>query len=247
MSANPKVPAAPQLRAIREAWLGRAIERLETDPGISAAGFVGSLGRGEADDWSDIDLLVVVPDDQVHHFADATQLSGSEQVLWSIDSRHNAPRGAGAVGVRYVIDGLPLHVDWYIYPRSLAAWVADAKVIFDPYDLPRLNDTVSEYQEKREVQPPTPKPANAHRLLQVSLIPVAPNTSCDDRPRLDAWWGSSVDRTHPRPHRRSTWRCFAGCSSSIATTHQMKCWPPPVAISTSSKLCCRRGQREGKR
>jgi predicted nucleotidyltransferase len=173
MSADPKVPAAPQLRAIREAWLGRAIERLVTDPGISAAGFVGSLGRGEADDWSDIDLLVVVPDDQVHHFADATQLSGSEQVLWSIDSRHNAPRGAGAVGVQYVIDGLPLHVDWYIFPRSLAAWVADAKVIFDLYDLPRLNDTFSEYQEKREVQPPTPKPANAHRLLQVSLIPVA--------------------------------------------------------------------------
>jgi hypothetical protein len=39
MSADAKVPAAPQLRAIREAWLGRAIERLEADPAISAAGF----------------------------------------------------------------------------------------------------------------------------------------------------------------------------------------------------------------
>lgn len=173
MSASPKVPAAAQLRAIREAWLGRAIERLEADPAISAAGFVGSLGRGEADDWSDIDLLVVVPDDQVEYYADATRLPGSEQVIWSIDARHNAPRGAGAVGVRYVVDGLPLHVDWYIYPRFLGAWVADAKVIFDPHGLPRLNDTFSEYQENREVQPPTSKPANAHRLLQVSLIPVA--------------------------------------------------------------------------
>jgi hypothetical protein len=173
MSADPKVPAAPQLRAIREAWLGRAIERLEADPAISAAGFVGSLGRGDADDWSDIDLVVVVPDDQVDRYADAMRLPGSEQAIWSIDARHNAPRGAGAVGVRYVIDGLPLHVDWYIYPRSLAVWVADAKAIFDPHGLPRLNDTFSEYQEKREVQPPVPKPADAHRLLQVSLIPVA--------------------------------------------------------------------------
>ncbi len=49
MSANPEVPAAPRLRAIREAWLGRAVERLEADPAISAAGFVGSLGRGVAD------------------------------------------------------------------------------------------------------------------------------------------------------------------------------------------------------
>jgi hypothetical protein len=173
MSADPKVPAAPQLRAIRASWLGQAIERLEADPAISAAGFVGSLGRGEADDWSDVDLVVVVPEDRVDHYADATQLPGAEQAMWSIDARHNAPRGAGAVGVRYVIDGLPLHVDWYIYPRSVAAWVADARVIFDLHGLPRLNDTFSEYQEKREVQPPVPKPANAHRLLQVSLIPVA--------------------------------------------------------------------------
>jgi hypothetical protein len=42
MSANPKVRAAPQLRAIREAWLGRAVVRLEADPAISAAGWIGS-------------------------------------------------------------------------------------------------------------------------------------------------------------------------------------------------------------
>ncbi len=82
-------------------------------------------------------------------------------------------RGAGAVGVCYVIDGLPLHVDWHVYPRSQAVWVADTKVIFDPHGLPRLNNTFYEHQEKREVQPATPKALNAHRLLQVSLIPVA--------------------------------------------------------------------------
>jgi predicted nucleotidyltransferase len=139
MSASPEVSAAPRLRAIRDTWLERAIERLERDPAITAAGFVGSLGRGDEDDWSDVDLLIVVPDDQVDHYADATHLPGSDLVSWSIDARHNAPRGASAVGVRYVIDGLPLHVDWYVYPRSQAAWVADARVIFDQQGLRRLD------------------------------------------------------------------------------------------------------------
>jgi Nucleotidyltransferase domain len=173
MSAGPEPPPAPLLRAIREAWLGRAIERLEADPAISGAGLVGSLGRGDADDWSDVDLLIVVPDRQVDNYADATQLPGSEQVIWSIDARHNAPPGAGSVSAFYVVDDLPLNVDWYVHPRSQAAWVADAKMIFDRDAFPTLNDTFYEYQEKREVQPPTPKAANAHRLLQVSLIPGA--------------------------------------------------------------------------
>jgi hypothetical protein len=64
MSGVPKAPAAPRLRAIREAWLRPVIGQLEADPGISAAGFVGSIGRGDADDWSDVDLVIVVPDDQ---------------------------------------------------------------------------------------------------------------------------------------------------------------------------------------
>jgi hypothetical protein len=119
MSANPEA-AAPRLRTVREAWLGRAIERLQADPAISAAGLVGSLGRGDADDWSDVDLLIVVPDDQVGHYPDATQLPRPDLVTWSIDARHNAPRGASAIGIDYGIDGLPLHVDWYVYraPRS---------------------------------------------------------------------------------------------------------------------------------
>jgi predicted nucleotidyltransferase len=70
MSGIPKAPAAPRLRAIREAWLRSVIGQLEADPGISAAGFVGSIGRGDADDWSDVDLVIVVPDDQVGRYAD---------------------------------------------------------------------------------------------------------------------------------------------------------------------------------
>jgi predicted nucleotidyltransferase len=173
MSGVPRAPAAPRLRAIREAWLRPVIEQLEADPAIIAAGFVGSIGRGDADDWSDVALVIVVPDDQGGHYADAARRRGSGRVAFSFDARHNAPRGAGSVGVHYVIDGLPFNADWYVYPDSQGAWVADAKVVFDRHGLRRLSDTFDEHLAKREVQPPAPRPANAHRLLQVALIPVA--------------------------------------------------------------------------
>ena len=92
MSRLPKAPAAPRLRAVREAWLRPVIGQLEADPDISAVGFVGSIGRWDADDWSEVAL--------------------------AFDARHNAPRGAGSVGVHYVIDGLPFNADWYVYPDS---------------------------------------------------------------------------------------------------------------------------------
>ena len=173
MSGVPRAPAAPRLRAIREAWLRPVIGQLEADPDISAAGFVGSIGRGDADDWSDVDLVIVVPDDQVDRYADAARMAGPGRVAFSFDARHNAPRGAGSVGVHHIIDGLPFNADWYIYPDSQGAWVADAKVIIDRRGLRRLSDTFDEHLARREVQPPTPKPANAHRLLQAALIPVA--------------------------------------------------------------------------
>ena len=121
MGGVPKAPAAPRLRAIREAWLRPVLEQLQADPDVTAAGFVGSIGRGDADDWSDVDLVIVVPDDQVGRYADAARLPGPERVVLSFDARHNAPRGAGSAGVHYVIDGLPFNADWYVYPDSQGA------------------------------------------------------------------------------------------------------------------------------
>ena len=48
----------------RDATLARAIELLQADPRIEAALVTGSIGRGEADRWSDFDLAAVVADGQ---------------------------------------------------------------------------------------------------------------------------------------------------------------------------------------
>jgi hypothetical protein len=173
MAAEHEVPGAPPLRAIREMWLTEVLGRLEDDPSVAAAGFVGSLGRGTEDDWSDVDLMIVVPDDRVSAFVDAERLPGSAWLAAQLDARHNAPRGAGAIAAQYVVDGLPLLVDWYVYPLSRAFWPADARTVFDRADLPRITDSFDQHLAGREVQPPTPKPPGAHRLLQVMLVPVA--------------------------------------------------------------------------
>lgn len=172
MAAEQHVPGSPPLRAIRDRWLAEALGRLEDDPSVAAAGFVGSLGRGTEDDWSDVDLMIVVADERVSAYADAERLPGSAWLAAQLDARHNAPRGAGAVAAQYVVDGLPLLVDWYVYPISRAVWPADARTVFDRADLPRTTDTFDQHLAGREAQPPTPKPPEAHRLLQVMLVPV---------------------------------------------------------------------------
>jgi predicted nucleotidyltransferase len=94
MSADPKIPPAPRLRAIRETWLRRAIERLEADPAVSATGLVGSLGRGDADDWSDVDLLIVVPDGQV---VQNQRITGAIDAHVQAETRSPAPLEAANV------------------------------------------------------------------------------------------------------------------------------------------------------
>jgi hypothetical protein len=51
--------------------------------------------------------------------------------------------------------------------------VTDAHVVFDRRGLPRLEHTFDAHLAARERQPPAPQPANAHRLLQIALVPVA--------------------------------------------------------------------------
>lgn len=45
----------------REALLARIVALAEADARISALLLGGSLGRGDGDDWSDVDLIIVVP------------------------------------------------------------------------------------------------------------------------------------------------------------------------------------------
>jgi len=94
----------------RDEWLTRTTTTLD------AAGLwlIGSLATASADDWSDLDLIVV---------NGAPALEGA---LLTIDMPANGPAGGGYLGAMYDVAGLPLWVDWYLWPAH-AALPAEAR------------------------------------------------------------------------------------------------------------------------
>jgi predicted nucleotidyltransferase len=167
-------PLAPRLASIRSRWLGAATASLRADPDVLGAALIGSLGAGHADDWSDIDLLIVVADSSLDEHAAPGHLAGVPGTLsLASDSRHNAPRGGRAFSELYIIDGLPLRVDWYVYPASWAAWPADSAILLDRRGISRLAVTFAEYMGTVEHERPLPRTPDELRAQHAALIPVA--------------------------------------------------------------------------
>lgn len=174
MSSKKSGPPAPRLVGIRDSWLKDVTAALEGDQLVAGAALVGSLGTGRADDWSDIDLLVVVEDTQLDDYAAPGRLpNGPGRLAFAIDARHNGPRGTRAVSAQYVVDGLPLWVDWHIHPISLANWPSDSKVIFDRRDIGRTSATFSEYLNRGQHESATPKSPTEQHAMRLALVPIA--------------------------------------------------------------------------
>jgi hypothetical protein len=168
-TTNGGAPPAPRLAGIRDRWLSAAIDTLQGDPIVVAAALVGSLGARRADDWSDVDLLVVVEDEHLDEYAVPDRLpNGPGQLAFAIDARHNGPIGTRAVSAQYVVDALPLWVDWQIHPLSIATWPPDSTVIFDHHGISR---SVSDYRGDHE--PATPKTSYEQEAMRLALIPIA--------------------------------------------------------------------------
>jgi hypothetical protein len=166
-------PPAPRLASIRSRWLAAAIASLRADPAVLGSALIGSLGAGRADDWSDIDLLIVVDDPFLDEHAAPGRLAGVPGTLaFASDARHNAPRGARVASVQYIIDCLPLWVDRYVYPASWAAWPADSTVLLDRRGIGRLALTFTEHMNAVEHEQPVPKSPAERRALQAALIPI---------------------------------------------------------------------------
>ncbi|MBB5780805.1 nucleotidyltransferase domain-containing protein [Nonomuraea jabiensis] len=174
MSTESSGPPAPRLAGIRSRWLNAVTAALHGDPLVAGAGLVGSLGGGQADDWSDIDLLVVVDDARLDEYAAPNCLpSGPGQLAVAFDARHNGPRGTRAVSGQHLVDGLPLWVDWHIHPVSQAGWAADSTVIFDRRGFDRLAATFAEQLSAGDHEQPTLKSPAEHQALRLALVPIA--------------------------------------------------------------------------
>jgi Nucleotidyltransferase domain len=97
--ARALVAALPEAR---EHWLAKTVESVRA----RAVWLTGSLGRGQADEWSDVDLIVV---------------GGSpllDDALVTTDNPGNGPIGGGHIGALYDIGPLTLWADWYLWPSQ---------------------------------------------------------------------------------------------------------------------------------
>lgn len=167
-------PPAPRLAGIRSRWLSAVTAALHADPQVVGAGLIGSLGEGRADDWSDIDLLVIVDDAHLDEYAAPDRLPrGPGRPAAVFDARHNGPRGTRAVSGQYLVDGLPLWVDWHIHPVSQAGWAAGSTVIFDRHGFDRFAVTYAERLSAGEHEQPTAKSPAEGRALRLALVPIA--------------------------------------------------------------------------
>jgi predicted nucleotidyltransferase len=104
----------------REPLLRRIAEQLEVDARVAAAWLTGSIGRGEDDAWSDLDLHVAVYDQHLRAFwVDRHALY--ERIGRAVLIQQEMPSNAQAGGYfqLVVFDG-PLEVDWNVGPLSLS-------------------------------------------------------------------------------------------------------------------------------
>ena len=117
----------------RNGLLNSITDLLKNDPIVRTACLFGSLGRGDGDALSDIDLWVVVDDDQIHNI-----IAGSigyafkiGQPILTLEAPQNAPEGGAYLMTCFDAPVAPHIVDWYWQPTSLAFLPDEIHVLFD--------------------------------------------------------------------------------------------------------------------
>lgn len=120
-------------RVERDALLNRAVSLLQADERVCASWLYGSLGRGTADDWSDLDLWVVVADEHLDDVREKKReyVARLGEPLLVVDAQQNAPEGGAFLTVVYRGEHGPLHVDWTWQPLTSARVPYDVRLLFN--------------------------------------------------------------------------------------------------------------------
>jgi predicted nucleotidyltransferase len=166
--------------------------RVPVHPDVAGLILHGSLGRREADAWSDVDVVVFVDDDAVSDVVQARMafpdLIGAP--VYVLDSPWNAPLDGAQVNALYQLEsGLPVFVDWSLFPAKMAAVPTDVQVLYEPhrYALPRLPLPFAQWPAfERQPRPdPAALPRDIVRHAWFGMMPItAKFYARGDRDRL---------------------------------------------------------------
>ncbi len=159
------------LGELRDQLLDDVVELLKADPVVEGVAVIGSLGRGTGDNWSDIDLLILMPDDAVARFADEPAARPWAQADLLSDGRHNSPAGATSVGTTHIRSGLPLWVDLHVHSAARTRWPTDSRPVFERRPIETGNLSFDQLNAGGTRQPGTAKSADEIRRIHLSYVP----------------------------------------------------------------------------
>ena len=137
-------------RAERAALRERITQTLAGDARIAAAWLFGSVGRGEGDDLSDLDLRVVVFDEHVKTICAGRQAYTAqvgEAVLFG-EAPQNRPAGGAFLLTLYAGEFGPQEVDWTWEPLSGACLWPGTRLLMNRARISRQGEMPWGYQPR---------------------------------------------------------------------------------------------------
>jgi hypothetical protein len=179
MSMNARPAGSPgalegpaPLARLRDRLLDQVLGLLEADPAVVGVALVGSLGRREEDDWSDIDLFILASEVFIRQFMNEPAASPWARADLLSDGRHNSPAGATSLGATHIRSGLPLWVDLHVHPADRTPWPTDSRVAFERRTVAAGTLPFDEFNASGPRQPATPKTADEVRQIHLGYVPI---------------------------------------------------------------------------
>jgi Nucleotidyltransferase domain len=172
LARSARAPEGPALLgALRNRLFDQLLELLEADPAVAGVALVGSLGRGEEDNWSDIDLFILASDQFIRQFMSEPAASPWARADLLSDGRHNSPAGATSLGTTHIRSGLPLWVDLHVHPADRTPWPNDSRILFERQPVKTGTLSFGEYNASGPRQPATAKTADEVRQIHLGYVP----------------------------------------------------------------------------
>lgn len=113
-----------------QAFLEQSVETLTGDSRVAAVLLGGSTGRGEADEWSDLDVTVVSYEDTATVLATPAEAERLGDLAIWVDCSFNAPIGGTQAFTRYLVPEGMVLVDWNAWPLPAARRTTGSRLLW---------------------------------------------------------------------------------------------------------------------
>jgi hypothetical protein len=144
---------------------------LAIQPDVVAAWLWGSVGSGEADALSDLDLWIVVSDESIEAIKSDPRrwVVKYGRPILTVEAQQNAPQGGAYLMAGFDAATAPHLVDWYWQPVSMAFIPDNARLLLDKAGLPRRSQAPA-FTGSQKTQPDTPFQAISYFWMMLMIV-----------------------------------------------------------------------------